>query len=126
MFDYLTDSRNQSYVTYSMKPICITRLFPLLCGLTTMTDISSDTFNSDIYIKNISKIYGQNLEELPYCETLQDVFINIDTNESRDIQKYIIRFKMFDKYRLSNCFQLVFDGTGLSSHDYNLNNNFLS
>lgn len=128
MFNNLTDTRNQSYVTYKMKTICVTRLFGLLCGLTTMTDISNK-FNSDTCIKNISKICNQNLNELPYWETIQDVFINIKTDELRNIQKYIvkalIRSKMFDKYRFNGCFQLLFDGTGLSSHDYNLNNNCL-
>lgn len=130
MFENLTDIRNQSYVTYKMKTICVTRLFGLLCGLTTMTDISSDVFNTDNCIKNLSKICGQNLEEIPYWETIQDVFININTDELRNIQKYIvkalIRSKMFDKYRFNGCFQLLFDGTGLSNHDYNLNNNCLT
>ena len=129
MFENLTDVRKQSYVSYQMKTICVTRLFGLLCGLTTMTDISSDNFNSGTCIKNLSKICNQNLEELPYWETIQDVFINIKIDELRDIQKYIvkalIRSKMFDKYRFNNCFQLIFDGTGLSNHDYNLNNNCL-
>lgn len=129
MFDNLTDIRNQSYVTYKMKTICVTRLFGLLCGLTTMTDISSDEFNSDNCIKNLSKICNQDLEELPYWETIQDVFINIKTDELRNIQKYIVktlmRSKMFDRYRFNGCFQLLFDGTGLSNHDYNLNNNCL-
>ena len=130
MFENLTDVRNQSYVTYKMKTICVTRLFGFLCGLTTMTDISSDVFNTDNCIKNLSKICGQNLEEIPYWETIQDVFININTDELRNIQKYIvkalIRSKMFDKYRFNGCFQLLFDGTGLSNHDYNLNNNCLT
>ena len=129
MFDNLTDARNQSYTTYKMKTICVTRLFGLLCGLITMTDISSDDFNSDNCIKNLSKICNQDLEELPYWETIQDVFININTDELRNIQKYIvkalIRSKMFDRYRFNGCFQLLFDGTGLSNHDYNLNNNCL-
>ena len=129
MFENLTDVRNKSYITYKMKTICVTRLFGLLCGLTTMTDISSNDFNTNDCIKNLSKICGQNLEEIPYWETIQDVFINIKTNELRDIQKYIvktlIRSKMFDKYRFNGSFQLLFDGTGLSNHDYNLNNNCL-
>lgn len=128
MFNDLTDTRNQSYVTYSMKTICVTRLFGLLCGLTTMTDIS-DKFDSECVINNISKICGDDLIELPYWETIQDVFINIKTNELRNIQKYIvktlIRSKMFDRYRFNGSFQLLFDGTGLSNHDYNLNNNCL-
>ena len=108
MFDSLTDTRNQSYVTYKMKTICVTRLFGLLCGLTTMTDISSDDFNSDDCIENLSKICNQDLEELPYWETIQDVFIDIKTDELRNIQKYIvkalIRSKMFDKYRFNGYF----------------------
>ena len=112
MFDNLTDTRNQSYITYKMKTICVTSLFGLLCGLTTMTDISSDDFNSDNCINNLSKICKQDLEELPYWETIQDVFINIITDELRNIQKYIvkalIRSKMFDKYKFNGCFQLFF------------------
>ena len=127
-FENLTDTRNQSYVTYKMKTICVTRLFGLLCGLTSMTEITNN-FNSDVCIKNISNISGQKLDELPYWETIQDVFINIKTNELREIQKYIvktlIRSKMFDRYRFNGAFQLLFDGTGLSNHDYNLNNNCL-
>lgn len=128
-FQELTDTRHKSYITYEMKTICITRLFSLLCGLTTMTDISSDVFNSDNCIKNLSRICGQDIKELPYWETIQDVFINIKTDELRNIQKYIIvsllRSKMFDKYRFNGCFQLLFDGTGLSNHNYNLNDNCL-
>lgn len=127
MFNNLTDTRHQSYITYSMKTICVTRLFPLLCRITTMTDILTDLFNTDICIKNISKVCNQNLKELPYWETIQDVFMNIKTDELRDIQKYIvktlIRSKMFDKYKYDGYFQIVIDGTGLSSHSYNLNGN---
>lgn len=46
------------------------------------------------------------------------------------IQKYIvkafIRSKMFDKYKFDGALQLIFDGTGLSHHNYNLNSNCLS
>lgn len=128
-FDDLKDVRNQSYITYSMKTICVTRLFGLLCGLTSMTAIT-DKFDSKIVIDNISKFSNQTLKELPYWETIQDVFENMNINELRDIQKYIvktlIRSKMFDKYKYNGCFQILFDGTGLSNHSYNLNNNCLS
>lgn len=128
-FENLTDTRNQSYVTYNMKTICVTRLFGLICGLTSLSNISSDDFNTDICIKNISSICNTNLTELPYWETIQDVFINLKLSELKEIQKYIvktlIRSKMFDKYRFNGAFQLLFDGTGLSNHDYNLNDNCL-
>lgn len=128
-FYNLTDNRNLSYITYDMKVICVTRLFGLLCGLTAISTISSDEFNTDECINNISSICKTKLDELPYWETIQDVFENINLNELREIQKYIvktlIRSKMFDKYKYNDAFQLIFDGTGLSNHDYNLNNNCL-
>lgn len=71
MFENLTDVRNQSYATYKIKTICVTRSFSILCGLTTMYDISSDNFNTDACIKNISKICNQALNELPYWKQFQ-------------------------------------------------------
>lgn len=128
-FSNLSDTRHQSYKKYSMKIICVTRLFGLLCGITELVTMS-DKFNEDYTIKNLSSICNENLEELPYWETIQDVFINMKISELRDIQKYIIktliRSKMFDKYKFDGAYQLIFDGTGLSHHDYNLNGNCLS
>lgn len=128
-FSNLSDTRHLSYKKYSMKIICVTRLFGLLCGITELVTMS-DKFNEDYTIKNLSSICNENLEELPYWETIQDVFINMKISELRDIQKYIIktliRSKMFDKYKFDGAYQLIFDGTGLSHHDYNLNGNCLS
>ena len=116
MFNGLTDKRHQSYITYDMKTICVTRLFGLLCRLTSMTDITNK-FDSEIVIKNLSQICNQELEELPYWETIQDVFINIDINELRNIGNYIVKAllksKMFDKYKFDGYFQLLIDGTVL-------------
>ena len=127
-FKDLTDIRNSSYITYDIKVICVTRLFALLCGLTSISTISDD-FNTNDCINNISTICKTKLKELPYWETIQDVFENIKLDELRNIQKYIvkslIRSKMFDKYKFDGAFQLIFDGTGLSNHNYNLNNNCL-
>ncbi len=115
-FENLTDERVKNYVTYDMKVICVTRLFSLMCGLTTITAVT-EKFDTEEVILNIGNICKQNLKELPYWETIQDVFENIKIDELREIQKYIvialIRSKMFDKYRYNNCFQIIVDGTGL-------------
>lgn len=39
-FEKLTDVRHKSYITYNMKTICVTRLFGLICGLTSLSNIS--------------------------------------------------------------------------------------
>ncbi len=121
MFENLTDARQQGKVTYDMKVICVTRLFALLCGITTMNSMTNK-FNNEYTIDNISKIVGTDLSDLPHYDTINDVFDDLDIVELRKIQKYIaytlIRSKMFDKFRYNGKFQLLIDGTGLVSFGY--------
>ena len=121
MFEELSDQRQQGKVIYPMKVICVTRLFGLLCGIATMNSMTNK-FNNDITIENLAKITNTKLDDLPHYDTINDVFENLDINELRKIQKYIvyalIRSKMFDKFRYKGKFQLLIDGTGLVSFDY--------
>lgn len=125
LFSELTDKRNKSYITYKMKTIIMTRLFALICGITTMTEIGSSSFNAEETIKNLSTICDQKLKEIPDWQTIQDVIEQLDIKEIEDIRRYmvkaLVRSKMFDRYRHNGAFQLVVDATGISSHDYNLN-----
>lgn len=130
LFSELTDKRNKSYITYKMKTIIITRLFILVCGITTMTEMGSITFNTEETIKNLSSICNQKLKAVPNWQTIQDVIEQLDIKEIENIRKYIvkalIRSKMFDKYRYNGAFQLLVDATGVSSHNYNLNGNCIT
>ena len=117
--DKLTDTRHQSYVEYTMSTITITRLLALLCGIKSMRQ-STEKFNTEEAIQNISNLLEVKLEELPHYDTINDVFETIDIEELRKIQKYmvtkLIRSKMFDKYRFKGkYFQIVIDGTGLAT-----------
>ena len=58
MFSALTDKRHKSYITYKMRTIIMTRLFALLCGITTMTNINSE-FKTEEAIANLSKKIGR-------------------------------------------------------------------
>ena len=121
MFDELSDKRQKGKVTYSMKTICVTRLFALLCGITSMNSLTNK-FNNDNTIHNISKIINEELSDLPHYDTINDVFDDLNIDELRKIQKYIvnalIRSKMFDKFRYNGKFQILVDGTGLVSFNY--------
>lgn len=122
----LTDRRNKSYVTYNMKTIIYTRLFALICGITTMTGISdTNNFDTKNTIDNLAKICKQELNEIPDWQTIQDVIEQLDIEEIRNIRRYMVKSlihsKMFYKYRHNNHFQLLVDATGVSSHNYNLN-----
>ena len=126
LLDNLTDKRHKSYITYNIRTLNLTRIFALLCGITSMNEMNS-SFNKDDAINNLSSICNQNLSEIPDWQTIQDVIEQLSIEEIRDIRKYmvksLIRSKMFDKYRYNGAFQLIVDATGISSHEYNLNNN---
>ena len=115
----LTDVRHQSYVEYKMSVITVTRLLGLLCGIKSMRE-TTEKFNTEETIINISKLLEIELEELPHYDTINNVFEKIDIKQLRKIQKYmvnrLIRSKMFDKYRYKGkYFQIVIDGTGITS-----------
>ena len=121
MFDKLSDERQLGKVTYSMKTICVTRLFALLCGITSMNSLTNK-FNNDNTINNLSKIINEQLSDLPHYDTINNVFDNLNIDELRKIGKYIvntlIRSKMFDKFRYNGKFQVLVDGTGLVTFNY--------
>lgn len=129
MFSKLTDKRHKSYITYNMRTIILTKLIALICGITTMKGIN-DEFNTEKAIENLSIICKQNLKELPDWQTIQDVIEQLEYNEIDDIRQYmfkaLLRSKMFDRFRYNGCIQLIVDATGLTSLDYNLNNNCLT
>lgn len=121
LFEELTDKRQKGKVTYSMKSVCVTRLFALLCGITTMNSLTNK-FNNEFAISNLSKIVNEELNDLPHYDTINDIFDDLDILELRKIQKYIaytlIRSKMFDKFKYNGKFQLLIDGTGLVTFHY--------
>ncbi len=131
LIDNLTDRRHKSYITYSMRTIIYTRLLALICGITTMTEISSTTlFDTENTYKNLAMICNEKLASIPNWQTIQDVIEQLNEEEIRAIRKNmvnaIIRSKMFDIYRHDGYIHVIVDATGVSSHDYNLNNNCLS
>lgn len=102
-FKGLTDLRHQTYVTYKMKVISIVRLLALMCEIKTMHGLIRE-LNTEEAIKNIVQICGLELNELPHCDTINDVFKNVKVEEIEKIRKYtivkMIRSKMLDKYKI--------------------------
>lgn len=126
-FDGLTDIRHQSYVKYKMKVIFIVRLMGLMCEIKSMHGLTME-FNTEETIKNIAEICGLELEEIPHCDTINDVFEKIKPEEIEEIIKYMInkmiRNKMLEKYKIrGKYYHIVVDGTGLatSKKKYNAN-----
>ena len=126
-FNELTDLRNQSYVKYQMKVIFMVRLLGLMCEIKSMHGLTRE-LNTNEAIENIAKICGLELNEIPHCDTINDIFENVDIEEIKQIRKYmitrLIRSKMLDKYRIRDrYFHVVIDGTGLASSRKKYNSN---
>ena len=123
-FEGITDLRHQSYVTYKMKVIFIVRLLALMCEKKSMHEITRE-FNTEEAI-----ICGLELEEIPHCDTINDVFKNVEVKEIEEIRKYMIvkmiRSKMLEKYKIrGQYYHVIVDGTGLASSKEKYNKNCL-
>ena len=88
-FDNLTDLRHKSYVKYKMKVIFMVRLMGLMCSIKSMNEMTSE-FNTQETIKNIAKMCELELNEIPHCDTINDVFEKIKVKEIEEIIKDII------------------------------------
>ena len=128
-FEGLTDLRHQSYVTYKMKVIFMVRLLALMCEIKSMQEITRE-FNTEEAIANIAQICGLTLDEIPHCDTINDVFRNVEVNEIEKIRKYMInkmiRNRMLEKFKIrGQYYHVIVDGTGLASSRKKYNENCL-
>ena len=128
-FEGLTDLRNQSYVKYRMKVIFIVRLLGLMSEMKSMQGMTRE-LNTEESIKNIAQICNLELEEIPHCDTINDVFGKIKVEEIEEIRKYminkLIRGKIIQKYKIRDrYYHIVVDGTGLATSRKKYNENCL-
>lgn len=128
-FDNLTDLRHQSYVKYRMKVIFMVRLLGLMSSIKSMNEMTSE-FNTKQAVENIAKICDLELEEIPHCDTINDVFEQIKVNEIEEIRKYIItrliRGKIVNKFLIRDkYYHIIVDGTGLATSRKKYNTNCL-
>lgn len=72
-FNWITDLRNQSYVKYEMKVMFIVRLMRFMDKIKSMHEMTRE-LNTNEAIKNIALICGLDLEDIPHCNTINDVF----------------------------------------------------
>ena len=79
------------------------RLLALMCEIKSMQEITRE-FNTKEAIENIATICGLNLEEIPHCDTINDVFRNVKVSEIEEIRKYMIvkmiRNKMLSRFKI--------------------------
>ena len=123
-FEGITDLRNQSYVKYKMRVIFIVRLLGLMCEMKSMNGMSRE-LNTEESIQNIVEICGLELEEIPHCDTINDVFKKVKAEEIEKIRRYminkLIRVKIIQRYKIrERYYHIVIDGTGLATSRKNI------
>ena len=128
-FEGITDLRNQSYVKYKMRVIFIVRLLGLMCEMKSMNGMSRE-LNTEESIQNIVEICGLELEEIPHCDTINDVFKKVKAEEIEKIRRYminkLIRVKIIQRYKIrERYYHIVIDGTGLATSRKKYNENCL-
>ena len=128
-FDNLTDLRHQSYVKYKMKVIFMVRLMGLMCSIKSMNEMTRE-FNTQETIENIARMCELGLNEIPHCDTINDVFEKVKVEEIEEIIKDIItkliRGKILTKFLVRNkYYHIIVDGTGLATSRKRYNKNCL-
>ena len=83
-FNLLTDLRHQSYVEYEMKVIFVVRLLGLIISMKSMHEMTR-VLNTEEAIKNIANICNVELQEIPHCDTMNNVFEQIKIEELEEI-----------------------------------------
>ena len=112
-----------------MKVIFIVRLMGLMCEMKSMQGMTRE-LNTEEAIQNIAEICGLELEEIPHCDTINDVFEKVKVEEIEKIRKYmitkLIRGKMIQKYKIRDkYYHVIVDGTGLATSRKKYNENCL-
>lgn len=112
-----------------MKVIFIVRLMGLMCEMKSMQGMTRE-LNTEEAIQNIAEICGLELEEIPHCDTINDVFEKVKVEEIEKIRKYmitkLIRGKMIHKYKIRDkYYHIIIDGTGLATSRKKYNENCL-
>lgn len=128
-FNGITDPRHQSYVKYQMKVIFMVRLLGLMSEMKSMHGMTSE-LNTKEAVENIANICELSLDEIPHCDTINDVFEKIEVQEIEEIRKYmikkLIRGKIIEKYKIRDrYYHVIIDGTGLATSRKQYNENCL-
>ena len=122
------DPRNQSYITYSNCTLMMTRILSAIFYISSMRK-SSEELNSRIAIENVGAFCHQELEELPYWETINDQLKRIDPDELSEVIPRmvfdLIRSRAFEDGRIRNRYwQIIIDATQIFSSQKPLDGNY--
>lgn len=115
----LPDHRNQSYITYPVPVLLMTRILSSLCYISSMRK-TSEEFNSKQVIDNIWAICReeQTVQELPYWETINRYLKGLPPQELQkviqNLVRRLLRSRVFEAEKIRGKYwQILVDGTQL-------------
>lgn len=120
MLRQLPDPRNQSYITYPVQVLLMTRILSAIFYISSMRK-TSEEFNSDTVIENIWHLCGESPQsEIPYWETINRYLKKLDPEEMQktiwQLCRRLLRSRAFDQSRIRGKYwQVIVDGTRLCS-----------
>ena len=125
----VSDPRHQSYITYGNHVLMMTRILSAIFYINTMRKTSAE-FNCETAIANIGHICGEQLEEIPYWETINDYLKRVEPQELQNIVcelvRRLLRSRAFEQSRIRDKYwHILIDGTQTFSSQEELDGNYI-
>ena len=125
----VSDPRHQSYIVYSSRVLLMTRILSAIFYISSMRK-TSEEFNSPIVIENIGCLCGEDLQELPYWETVNNYLKRVNPEELQKtvcaLVKRLIRSRTFEDARIrGRDWHILIDGSGIVSSREELDGNYI-
>ena len=125
----IADPRHQGYVKYKSHVLLATRILSAIFYISSMRKISEE-LNCEIGIENIGRFCGEDLEEAPYWETMNNYLERVNPEELQNtvcaLVKRLIRSRAFENARIRGKYwQILIDATGITSSRHELDGNYI-
>lgn len=119
LLSQIDDPRHQSFITYMQEEILFTRIISYCCHLKSMKEINRE-LNNDNVIKSFKYLFGEELEEIPHGDTINNYLKEVEINQLRNILYEMVRHlmnkKFFDGFKINNeYYHVIVDGVELFS-----------
>ena len=127
--DGIADPRHQGYVKYKSRVLLATRILSAIFYISSMRK-TSEELNSQIAIENIGYLCGEELDELPYWETVNNYLKRVKPEELQNtvcaLVKRLVRSRAFEDARIRGRYwHILIDGSGIVSSREELDGNYI-
>lgn len=113
----MEDPRHQSYITYRAAVLILMCVMKNVTGVVTMRAMNEQFYRKEA-IENLMLLAGEKIDEMPDWQTANNFLQRLAPTELNEIRikmiNTLIRSKQFYDSRLSGCWRIILDGTGIA------------